>query len=341
MSVYFVYRSHYEGPTGKLARRFDDPSVLVWFQSHWRGIADPDEAAAYAEELLGCRVYGFASLFDAIAEHAIPSPATARELAGVLEEHLYVEGEVRCRPHVIQALTDDDEIELAYFFLDDAYLARHAEKAAFLLHEPFELPADAAEEGLAATTRTKKLRPSGRGAGATYLAVLGYDDSSSLTDLEGAYRIEGVRLSDLASFLVDATPGEGWPFELLLLRTQVAAVFANEIAEGLEKTGRIPVNEVSDAVYDGRMPLETASETERAILVALEHVFNRERQDDTGRLSRVQSENHVAQLAIHVATWDGVPMFHRWILFDDLWLAAHPELGNAILRYASRWDVLT
>jgi hypothetical protein len=33
-------------------------------------------------------------------------------------------------------------------------------------------------------------------------------------------------------------------------------------------------------------------------------------------------------------------MYHQWYLFDDLWASAHPDLANAILRYASRWDVL-
>ena len=34
-------------------------------------------------------------------------------------------------------------------------------------------------------------------------------------------------------------------------------------------------------------------------------------------------------------------LYHRWIFFDDLWAAAHPELAKAILTYAGRWDVLS
>ena len=98
MPVYFVYRSHYEGPTGKFVRRFDDPSVLAWFQNRWRGVTEPGESRAYAEGVIGCNVYGFSSLFDAIAEYGLAPPATARELAAILDEHLYVEGEVRCQP---------------------------------------------------------------------------------------------------------------------------------------------------------------------------------------------------------------------------------------------------
>jgi hypothetical protein len=341
MSVYFVYRSHYQGPTGKFVRRFDDPSLLAWFRKRWRGIADPYASRDYAEEVLGCRVYGFSSLFGAIAENDLPPPATAGELAEVLEEHLYVESEVRCRPHVIQALTDDDEIELAYFFFDDAYLARHPEKAAFLLHEPFALPETAAAEGVTAAVRTKRLRPAGPGKGTTYLAFLAYYDSSSLSDMDGAYRLEGVRLPDLAAFLRDTAPKGDWPLELVLLRTQISVGDRTGIAVGLERTGRLPMREVSDAAYDSGMSMNTASEKEQAILAGLAAVTRREPRTDAGRLSTVQASPHVAQLAPHVATWGDVPMFHRWILFDDLWLAAHPDLGNAILRYASRWDMLT
>ena len=57
--------------------------------------------------------------------------------------------------------------------------------------------------------------------------------------------------------------------------------------------------------------------------------------------SLVQAERHVAQLCLHTDRWDDRDLYHRWILFDDLWAGAHAELAEAILQFATRWDVLS
>ena len=61
--------------------------------------------------------------------------------------------------------------------------------------------------------------------------------------------------------------------------------------------------------------------------------------NDVGDPSRnvVQVCNHVAQVSIHA----GGSSFDQWFVFDDLWGAAHPELANSLLRYCTRWDVLS
>src|SRR5262249_15997581 len=136
MTVHFVYRSHYEGPTGLHRRRFADATVLDWFRSRWEAIPESewDRATERMKEHLGGEVYPFERLFVAIAERGLAPPRTARELAEGLENALYI-GEIKASPHVIQVLTDDDEIELAWYFFDDEYLAKHAGRAAFLLHD--------------------------------------------------------------------------------------------------------------------------------------------------------------------------------------------------------------
>src|SRR5579884_2914592 len=133
MAIHFVYRSHYHGPTGLYVKHFDEPSILDWFRNRWRGVRYDDGANEYATGLLGTNVYGFASLFDRIAEQSISPPRSPRALGEALKAHLYVEGEVLFSPHVMQVLTDDDEIQLAYYFFDDEYLAKHGQRAAFLL----------------------------------------------------------------------------------------------------------------------------------------------------------------------------------------------------------------
>jgi uncharacterized protein (TIGR02996 family) len=380
MSVYFVYRSHYEGPSGKHVKRFGDPSVLDWFRNHWQGAAG-DASYGRVRALLGCHVYGFNSLFEEIAAHGLPTPATYARLREMLDEHLYVEGEIRCDPHVIQVLTDDDELQIAYYFFDDHFLARHPDRAAFLLHEDWELPAGQADGGFKPAVATRKLTPKGPAAGTTYLAFLAYYDSSNLSDtLEGAVRIEGVRVSDLARYLARFTPGEEWPFEMTLLRSQLLAdpekakprerAFLEGIradpgydagwlvySDWLEDQGRPRADRVVlERALAGvsRYPVAPLTNTlslgefgrggiasAREELDALVAQLGRRRQDHDPSKSLVRVDDHVAQMCLHTDRWGSRDLFHQWVAFDDLWASAHPALANAVLRYARRWDVLS
>jgi hypothetical protein len=47
------------------------------------------------------------------------------------------------------------------------------------------------------------------------------------------------------------------------------------------------------------------------------------------------------RVCLHTARrpWAG-DLYHHWALFDDLWVSAHADLANSLLRFASRWDVL-
>ena len=141
MSVDFVYRSHYEGPSGKHVRRLEGDSVLGWFQAVWERAKEADDASEWVKSEIGTSIYGFASIFEAAREHDLPPPTSDRKLKSYLEEHLYVEGEIKYKPHALQVLTDDDEIELAYYVFDDEYVNQHPGRAAYLLHEDWRLPA--------------------------------------------------------------------------------------------------------------------------------------------------------------------------------------------------------
>jgi hypothetical protein len=221
MSVHFVYRSHYEGPSGKHVRRLDADSVLGWFQSAWERAKVAEDISEWLADELGTSVYGFSSIFEAARDESLPPPTTDRKLKSYLEEHLYVEGEILHEPHALQVLTDDDEIELAYFFFDDDYLKGNPGRAAYLLHEDWRLPTTSGEATLQPSIMTKEIWPAGNGPGATYLAFLTFSDSLNLTDLDvdGPCRIEGVRVPELADYLADARPDESWPLELKLLRS--------------------------------------------------------------------------------------------------------------------------
>ncbi|WP_432865146.1 hypothetical protein [Microbispora rosea] len=98
--VYFVYRSVYEGPSGRLVRHFPDATVLDWFRRVWDDAASQD-AYKWVERELGANVYGLHTIF----ETGLPAPRTHGELRRILKEHLYVERTLRVDRHSVRVLT--------------------------------------------------------------------------------------------------------------------------------------------------------------------------------------------------------------------------------------------
>ena len=132
-------------------------------------------------------------------ELSLPVPKSDKQLKDYLTDHLYVESEMKYQPHLLQVWTNDDEIELAYFFFDDHYLQRHPGRAAYLLHEDWKLPTASAEGPWKTSIPTQPLTPARRQPGTTYLALLTFCDSLNLCDLTGAWHLKGVRVPDLGN----------------------------------------------------------------------------------------------------------------------------------------------
>lgn len=345
MGVYLALRTHYEYPSGKYLRHFPgDDTVLSWFQKRWQGFddeADPTLAPNYAREIVGADVYGFGSLFAAIGEHNLPVPKTERQLAAILQEHLYVEGEILASPHVIQVLTDDDELELSYYFFDDEYLAKNADKAAYLLHDDWRLPAsiESATDRLPALPGgVESLSPVRGGQGTVYAVFLTFYDSSSLIDIQGAYRIGGIRLPHFTAYLNDVPLTDEWLPEMLLMRTLVAP--RRTLGEILGEVTQLSPSQVNFAADWEYFRDATIADCQARLATMIAKVTP-ERPPVSGDDSLYQAEEHIAQLCLHVSTWDAAKLFTRWIFFDDIWLRANPVLGKAILRFGTRWDVLT
>src|SRR5213592_1961583 len=133
MAVHFVYRCPYLGPTWRHHRVFDDATVVDWFRRHWRGIEDYDEADEHATAVLGVKVYSFGDVFTAIGRWSLPPPENMARVLPALH------GEIRHEEHCVQVLTDDDDVDMAYYFFDDDFLARHGALAAYLLHDDWRL----------------------------------------------------------------------------------------------------------------------------------------------------------------------------------------------------------
>jgi hypothetical protein len=344
MGVHFVYRSHYEGPSGKHVRVLDADSVLGWFQGVWERAKGAEDVAAWVEAELGTSVYGLASIFEAARDESLPPSKTDWKLKSYLEEHLYVEGEIIFDPHALQVLTDDDEIELAYFFLDDQYLKENPGRAVYLLHEDWRLPATNGEVSYRPSIETKEVLPAGVGEGVTYLAFLAFYDSGGLTDLDawgGPCRIEGVRLPGLAGYLETTPPDDSWPMELVLLRSQLRTdePKGQQVASALGRVAHLPVLRIGEGDL-GNPPSGESIEQARVRVErgvgSLKGVL-----DHDPTKSLVGASDHLAQLCLHVGDFFGKDVYHQWIIFDDLWAGEHRDLAEGILRYAKRWDVLT
>jgi len=134
MPVTFVYRSPYNNLTGRHIVRFDDDSILGWFQRHWNKPPYQGDTTL-SESLFGKSVYGFESFFERIGEEKLPTPQSNDELGELLKRHVYAEVGIKFEPELFSVFTDDDELDLIYHFIDDRLIEREPHRFAFLTHD--------------------------------------------------------------------------------------------------------------------------------------------------------------------------------------------------------------
>src|SRR5262245_33966329 len=266
--VVFIYRSHYDGLLSKRVRWLPDRTVLDWFRRGWAAAADPSvNLDGWAAAELGGRVYGLATIFEAARQGRLPAPENVDDLSRLLNEHLYVEDKVLVEDGKVLALTDDDEVQLAYFFLERGVAEQAPDRLAYLLQEEFPLPSQVAPGPgtFVPPVEPGTLQPAGTGDGATYAVLLTFYDSDSMCWLP-ALRIPGVRLPEFAGYLRAVQPQGGsyslyasdeqdedeeeleqerWPRELLVLRALVAPG-ETSIGPALQRCNRYPSFEAPD-----------------------------------------------------------------------------------------------
>lgn len=357
MAIWFVYRSHYEGPLSRRVRRLRADSLLGWFQARVaeaHGAKSEDEAHRIGQDELGGYVYGFGTYFKAAREERLKPPGSVSALKRQLRAHLYVEGDAEeCirldgEGHGLRVRTDDDEVQLAYYFFDDEAVAAHPDRLAWLLHQEPSLPEVPAGPAAAPYTPPEPLivkelacasSPSGpSGDGVTYACLLTFSDGDSLCG--EAVALPGVRLPGLAAHLRRITPAakpqpfsaewlDTWPLELRLLRAMTAADEAG-IAGALTRAGRCPLMELRARGNPSRLGVGSADAAREEFAAAMP-----ERHGGDPERSIVYAGEHAALLCAHLSTFFG---YQQWVLFDDLWAAAHRDLATSLLRYTVRWD---
>jgi hypothetical protein len=375
MPVYFAYRSFDHGPTGKYLRQFEDDTVLDWVRRHWEYLAiEPrEESDERLTELLGSDGWFLINPFATAAEMGMPVPESEEALAACLHNCSDQEDTRPVSRHHFQVLTEEDGEGGAVFYFDEHFANQYPELAAYLLHEDWRLPFGVGDGRFHPTTETIPLTR-GNGEGTTYVALLERESKYPLQDLICGYRIEGIRLPDLALHLcmqdgLDPTIWSG-----AFRRLPALMLAATESDSPMEAAFRRAVREApqdgvnwaawSDWRLDrGDLPLgiglldgalrRLARFTGQAqVNLPLDHdlgvACQRLRAMEGDRTLRRKSahslfhaEGHLVQTCLDTSATDRAPYFGQWYFFDDIWASAHPHLANSLLRFASRWDVLT
>lgn len=338
MAVYFVYRSEELQPTCLYRRRFDDATVLAWFRRHWVGIEDANEAAEYARRVLGADVAKFCFTFMTIAFEKLRLPEAMQHVAEALDF-----GDHRCtvyhEGHCVQVLTGIDDSQMAYYFFDDAFLSRHRGLASFLLRDDWRLPDGEGRGGWKASVETVE-GPGGDGPGRLYVADLELvHEYLDALDEYPAWHIEGVRVPGLCRWLMglDDAHEENFGRSMVSLRD---ALLSGDLAEGDEERAFLlalredPDDDLTWSAYSDWLA---------------EHGFRppgyRLLERALPRLTAPNPSRTMDQVGEHVVQSFSAPgddpRYDHWFIFDDLWGAAHPDLADALLRYATRWDVLS
>jgi hypothetical protein len=277
-------------------------------------------------------VYGLETIFEAAQSESLPLPEDMEQLGELLDQHLYIEGEVRVDGRTVRAWTDDDEVEVAYFFIDDDVTTEVPDRLAYLLHDAWPLPEDVGaatpfEPGVPVQSVTMP----GAEEATTYAVFLTFDDAECLARSR-PIAFPGVSLPGLAGNLRDANPSgvDGWPDELLVLRALVGPD-DDRLGPALERCNRWPGFNL-DAGPGPDLRVDHGAAHERARSVIARARMTGGRQPDRTLL---ELGDHLAQVAMHC----NEPFGHQqWFLFDDTWASSHSDLARSLLRYANHWD---
>jgi uncharacterized protein (TIGR02996 family) len=346
MAVHFVYRSdRLRGPCERHAKRFEDATVLDWFRRIWRPISDLEEAHQYAEDVLGVSVPYAGQVFQAIAEGGVPPP-NLNEVREHFSGHFTVVLQT-AEEHAFQALTHDDNFDVALYLFDDDFVGRYPELTAFLLAE-WPLP-DAPGGGDAAWESThpevEELEPvtSGPGEGRIYSFANVRQEALHYTDLSATDvdLLAGLRVPELCRRLMSEGPEviESWAYLLADLREVLLTADLDAGEQEMAFVGALreePGDELTWRAYsDWLLERGEPGPGVRLLRLALARLRAYEDADPSRNVAHVGE--HVIQARLHA----GDDHYLEWFAFDDLWGAAHPVLADALIRYATRWDVLS
>lgn len=356
MAVHLVVRTPYaRNPSGLTVESSADPDVLAWLQRHWATL-DSVEGFWFVEGL----------------ERSVVPPRDMDEARSSMEawaprlgNHQFP-SRLLVEDHAIRLLDSSDIDQWAAFVFDDVWRAAHPGRADFVLLEDWRLP-----EGHLPAAPT-----GGDDAGTVWFCRMAAPPLYRvpyLDRLPGPMVFEGMRLDGFVRWL--ARPHQALDEVLRLLRATLPhrpSGLDRDAAALWERIVADPADDGAWAVLDD-WHLEHDRERlhvgllRRALAfltcrVVEQHVWrppgahvpwgeargmlHRLEFDPAILSSRSTASEAIAQGSFfrpdwHQGRWTpSYGSFDRWILFDDRWVAANPDLAAGCLRFVSGWDVL-
>ncbi|MES2469486.1 MAG: hypothetical protein V4675_19435 [Verrucomicrobiota bacterium] len=386
--VYLVLRSEYQEPHGRKILEFPDaPDLVAWLRTYWvtrqdlitinPAIAreqdfDPrdwqDEIHTLRKSILGGAPNGFTTFFVRMVDH--PRPENMDDVRKFIAsfDREYGEGSIEINGTAIQAHTNNDEIDLAWYLFDQAYADQNPGRTSFILHKPFELPATSGTNGWRPPVDVHTL---GSGKGTTFCCFASSLDGATLQEIDGCYGLPG-RLPDLGKWLAGQKPGletndgkamEEWHENLILLRA--FSLTTEEQDHTFE--GALRRFDETNRTIEGWLPAIFSNyryEIKKpALLLAEKTACGRDLQEfleadakarenarrsyweHSSGESLFQFTPHCCQVVFtKVSTARDSGKSHKniqhWIFFDDLWAEANKELSESILHYGRGENLL-
>jgi hypothetical protein len=314
MATNFILRSPYL-PANRSILRLDALSPLAWFQAIWPHLRN--DADVTSKMLLGVeQLYGFDGFAEHVRNNEPAAPASLDELQRLLSQCWY-SNNVECQDGYVLVETDDDEVELAFWWVSDEVFL--AEQERFACYATDSLPLEIGEGGFDPECNTTVIGDAG-GDGAVFAVFATVWDSGNLCDLPGPVEVKGLRLPDLAAWLQTA-PGD----EEHLLEIDWLALVARHNPK-----------------------LDLPALLRRLAEACPQHVSNHWKEIHSGALSEEKLLKDVRWLgdgqpsvvvqdsphAIEFRLYDGFN-WNVWFLFDDLWASAHPTLAQSLLQFGT------
>lgn len=317
MKIYLAYRSAYL-PNSRHLKEFEEDSILSWFQKYWE-IFTKEDSKDYVD-VLGVDIYGF-PIWQIDDEPVPDKPENFRTLISLVEKYFYnneVEGDEDC----LRVLTDDDEIELAWFLFTEKYKQENWEKVSIWFHP--DIPSGFGETGHELEI-DKLILTKGKNTGSMYFVSCPVYDSENLETLEGAYKIEGVRLPDLVEYLMNSelscSDSDNVMYGLDELKF-IQYLSRNSENPTLEKLIDI-CSRVSLTTLDGR---DYNGFTVNQLL----ELAQKERLGE----SKILSTAHFCEVC-----FSSTFHYDYWVIFDDLWVEENLDLAKSILQFGESWKI--
>jgi hypothetical protein len=323
MSTRFVLRSPYL-PANRSICRLDARSPLDWFRSVWPRLRR--DATITSKALLDVEdLYGFGVFADHVRSNELAAPTASDDLQTLLKKNWY-SNNVECRDGFVLVETDDDEVELAFWWVSDEVFLTKQELFACYATDP--LPTEIGGGGFDPGYDIAVADAAG-GEGAVFCMFATVWDSGNLSDLPGPVEVRGLRLPGFADWLRAMPSGLSDWLEAMAGRSG----YWHEL-DWLALVARHNAELDLPALLRRLAEVSPYSASEHGKEIRKGTLSENELRKDVRWLGSKQPTVLVQGSAnsIEFRLYDGFS-WHVWFLFDDLWASAHPVLARSLLRF--------